>query len=106
MPVLTECLQTHTPKLLDFPGDLTHPPDPVSWALDLFAANIGQADMQSMEAGPGNQNPKLTYFDQRDPASFERFKLRIQNAQPVHGSLVLVDYCSGSGTVRDDADWA
>jgi hypothetical protein len=103
---LTECLQTHAPRVLDFPGDLAHPPDPVAWALDLFAANITQADMQSMEPGPGNQDPKLTYFDQRDPASFERFRLRIQNAQPVHGSLVLVDYCSGRGTVRDDADWA
>ena len=84
---LMECLQTHAPGVFDFPGDLAHPPDPVAWALDLFAANITQADMQSMEPGPGHQGPKLTYFDQRDPASFERFGLRIQNASRCTAAL-------------------
>jgi hypothetical protein len=106
MSALTDCLQTHEPKVLDFPDNSAHPSDPVPWALELFAANILQADMQSMEPGSGQQDSKVTYFDQNDPASFERFRLRIQNAQPVHGSLALIDYCAGDGAVRDNADWA
>ncbi len=106
MSELTDCLRTDAPKVIDFPENLAHPPDPVAWALELFAANLPQADMQSMEAGPGDPSAKLTYFDQNDPASFERFRLRIERNQPVHGSLALLDYCGGHGAVRDNADWA
>ena len=84
MSALTDCLQTHEPKVLDFPDNSAHPSDPVPWALELFAANVLQADMQSMEPGSGQQDSKVTYFDQNDPASFERFRLRIQDAQQ-HG---------------------
>jgi len=103
---LTDCLLTHTPKVFDYPDGLTQPLDPVPWALELFAASLPEADMQSREPGSGEQGSKLTYFDQKDPASFERFKLRIENAQPVHGSLALIDYCAGEATLRNNADWA
>ena len=106
MSELSDCLQTHTPKVFDFPDNLSNPSDPDPWALAMFAANLPQADMQSSESGSGKQGSQVTYFDQKDPASFERFRFRIQNAQPVHGSLALIDYCAGDGTVRDNADWA
>jgi hypothetical protein len=106
MSELSDCLQTHAPKVFDFPDKLTLPSDPDPWALAMFAANLLQADMQSSEPGSGKQDSQVTYFDQKDPASFERFRLRIRNAQPVHGSLALIDYCAGDGTVRDNADWA
>lgn len=101
-----DCLLTEEPKVLGLPGQLTHPPDPVAWALDMFAASLREADMQSREPVDGKKPSKLTYFDQKDPASFERFRHRIQNLLPVHGSLALIDYCAGEATVRDDADWA
>jgi hypothetical protein len=106
MSELTECLQTLTPMFFDFPGEIAHPPDPVPWALDMFAANLIEADMQSRESSSGKQGSKITYFDQKDPASFERFRHGIQNAQPIHGSLPLMDLCAGNGAVRDKADWA
>jgi hypothetical protein len=106
MSELTDCLRSEVPKVLDFPNNLTHPSDPVGWALGMFAANLPQADMQSMEADPGQPAAQLTYFDQNDPASFERFRRRIENGRPVHGSLALIDYCGGYGAVREDADWA
>ena len=106
MSELTDCLHTDEPKVLNFPEGVTHPSDPVSWALEMFATNLPEADMQSRETPSGKEDSKLTYFDQKDPSSFERFKQRIQNAQPVHGSLPLIDYCAGDGTVRDNADWA
>jgi hypothetical protein len=62
--------------------------------------------MQFREPSSGVDGSTLSYFDQKDPSSFERFRLRIQNAQPVHGSLALIDYCAGDGTLRDNADWA
>ena len=106
MSDLVDCLLTDEPKVSDFPAGITHPPDPVSWSLEMFANNLPEADMQSRESRSGKQESKLTYFDQKDPASFDRFKQRIENAQPVHGSLALIDHCTGDGTVRDNADWA
>ena len=106
LPILTDCLQTLEPKVFDFPGEIAHPADPVSWALDMFAASVTQADMQVWEPSSEGRDSKLSFFDQKDPGCFEQFKNRIQNMQPVHGSLALIDYCSGDGTVRDDADWA
>jgi hypothetical protein len=106
MSELTDCLQTPLPKLFDFPADISLPSDLVPWALDMFAANLIQADMQIREPRSGKQGSEITYFDQQDPASIERFRLGIQNAQPVHGSLALIDYCAGEGVVRDNADWA
>jgi len=84
-----DCLLTEVPKVLGLPGELMHPPDPVAWALDMFAASLPEADMQSRDPANGEQPAKLTYFDQHDPASFEHFRHRIQNALPVHGSQVL-----------------
>ena len=72
----------------------------------MFSANLIQADMQSREPRSGQQDSKITYFDQQDPASFERFRQGIQTGQPVHGSLALIDYCAGDGVVRENADWA
>lgn len=106
MSRLTDCLQTQTPMVFDFPGEVNHPSDPVPWALDMFADSVIEADMQCSESGAGKNNSKIIYFDQNDPESFERFSLRIQNAQPVHGSLALIDFCAGDGTVRDNANWA
>ena len=106
MPELTDCLLTHTPMVFDFPEAVKHPPDPVPWALELFAANLPEADMQSRKQSSGKQGAKLTFFNQKDPASFERFKLRIQKSQPVHGRLALIDYCAGQATLRENADWA
>jgi hypothetical protein len=67
MSELTACLQTSEPKVLDFPEGVTHPSDPVSWALEMFATNLPEADMQSRESPSGKQDSKLTYFDQKDP---------------------------------------
>jgi len=72
----------------------------------MFAASLAEADMQFREPCSGGDGSKLLYFDQQDPASYERFRDRIENAQPVHGGLALIDYCVGDGTVRDNADWA
>lgn len=106
MSELTDCLLTEEPKVLGFPAGISYPSDTVKWALEMFAANLPEADMQIRASNSGKQKSKLIYFDQKDPASFERFKQRIQTMQPVHGSLPLIDYCSGEGTVRDNADWA
>ena len=46
-------LLTEVPKVFSLPGELTHPPDPVAWALDMFAASLPEADMQSREAVDG-----------------------------------------------------
>lgn len=105
MPELTDYLFTHTPKVLDFPEAFEHPPDPVPWALGLFAANLSEADMQLRESDAGGPDSLLTFFNQKDPESFERFKHRIEYALPVHGSLALIDFCSGEATLRDNADW-
>jgi len=106
MFALSDCLQTLAPKVLDFPGEIPHPTDPVPWALEMFAASLAEADMQSGKPHPHEKDSKITFFDQKDPASFERFRLGIENAEPVHGSLALIDFCEGDGTVRDNADWA
>ena len=106
MTELTDCLQTHEPKVMDYPGEIAHPSELVPWALEMFADSLLEADMQSSESNSKKHNSKVTYFDQKDPASSERFKHRIENAQPVHGGLALIDYCTGDGTLRDKADWA
>lgn len=106
MSELTDYLQSNTPRVFDFPDALNHPPDPVPWALDMFSASVIEADMQSREQESGKPGSKVTYFDQKEPASFERFKHRIESALPVHGSLALIDYCAGEAMLRDDADWA
>jgi NAD-dependent oxidoreductase involved in siderophore biosynthesis len=92
--------------LVNFSEEVVHPSDPVTWALNMFAAYLSEADMQFRETSTGNNESTLLYFDQKDPASFEQFKHRIQSALPVHGSLALIDFCAGDGTVRNNADWA
>jgi hypothetical protein len=106
MTELSDCLQTHTPMVFNFPVEIAHPSEPVSWALDMFAAYLSEADMQYREISSEHNDSTLLYFDQKDPLSFERFKFRMQNAQPVHGSLPLIDFCAGDGSVRNNADWA
>lgn len=106
MSELADYLLTDEPKVFSFPAGTTHPADSASWALDMFASNLPEADMQRWSSSSGKQKAKLIYFDQKDPASFEQFKHRIENALPVHGSLPLIDYCAGDGVVRDNADWA
>jgi hypothetical protein len=75
MTELTDCLQTHVPMVFDFPGKITHPSDPVPWALEMFAASLSEADMQFREPSSGSDGDgsTLSYFYQKDPASFERF---------------------------------
>ena len=106
MSRLTDYLHTQTPLVLDIPQEVNFPSDPVPWALEMFADNVIEADMQSSEPGATKKGRKVDYFDQNDPSVFERFSHRIQNAQPVHGSLPLIDWCAGDGTVRDNADWS
>jgi hypothetical protein len=106
MKELSDYLQTHTPIVFNFPENIAHPSEPVPWALEMFAANLSEADMQFREQSSGIESPTLSYFNQKDPASFEQFKVRIQTAEPVHGSLPLIDFCAGDGTVRDNAGWA
>ena len=106
MNELSDCLQTIMPRVFSFSGEIAHPSEPVPWALDMFCAYLSEADMQFRESSSGINDSKLSYFNQKDSSSFERFKLRIQTAQPVHGSLPLIDLCSGDGTVRNNADWA
>ena len=106
MSEFSDCLLTPAPKVLDFPGEIPHPSDPVPWALDMFAASFIEADMQSRQPRSRKKGSKVTFFDQKDPESLERFRLGIENAEPVHGALALIDFCAGDGTVRDNADWA
>ena len=106
MSALSDCLQTLVPKVMDFPGEIRHPTDPVPWALEMFAASLIEADIQSRKPHSQKEDSKTTFFDQKDPASFERFRLGIENAEPVHGALALIDLCEGEGTVRDNAGWA
>ena len=106
MSKLNDCLQTNTPVVFDFPGEINCPSDPVPWALDMFGDSLIEADMQATETSSGKKVSKIVYFDQKDPASFERFKTGIENGQPVHGGLALIDFCVGDGSVRDNANWA
>ena len=105
MPELSDRLQNRTPMVLAFPDETPVPADPIPWALEMFAASLFEADMQS-RPGSENRDTEIIYFDQKDPASLERFRAGIENAEPIHGSLALIDICAGDGTVRDNADWA
>ena len=49
MTELTDCLQTHEPKVMDYPGEIAHPSELVPWALEMFADSLLEADMQSSE---------------------------------------------------------
>lgn len=107
MSEINECLNTLTPRVLDFPEAIKPPPDPLTWALDLFKAAVVEADMQSMETGTdSNSEQQISYFDQQDPATFERFRSAILEGLAVHGSLELIDYRDDGGTLRDNADWS
>ncbi|GAA0858681.1 JmjC domain-containing protein [Aliiglaciecola litoralis] len=106
MTKLSDSLQTHTPCVSNFPNDIALPTDPITWALDMFAANLSDADMQYRDPTSGGAESPLLYFNQADINSFEKFRQRIHSAQPVHGSLPLIDFCAGDGTVRNNADWA
>lgn len=106
MNKLSDYLQTHKPAVFNFPDDIKHPEASVDWSLNMFAENLTEADMQFREASSTESSPPLSYFDQKDPASFSKFKHRIQSAEPVHGSLPLIDFCAGDGTVRNNASWA
>lgn len=107
MSEINECLNTLTPRVLDFPEAIKPPPDPLTWALDLFKAAVVEADMQSMETGADNNSEQqISYFDQQDPATFERFRSAILEGLAVHGSLELIDYRDDGGTLRDNADWS
>ena len=70
MSELTDCFHTTEPKVLNFPEGVTHPSDPISWALEMFATNLPVADMQSRESRSGKQDSKLTYFDQKRSCKF------------------------------------
>lgn len=110
MTELSDCLQTIIPKVLNLPVQNAYPCEPVPWALEMFFTCLSEADMQFRELSSGGSDSTLLYFDQKDPSSFDRFKHRIECAQPVHGSLPLIDYCAcagtGDGSVRNNADWA
>lgn len=103
---LSDYLLTIAPKVFDFPGKIPHPSDPVSWALEMFAASLVEAELQSRKPLSENRDSKIVHFNENDPASFERFKLGIENGEAVHGGLALIDFCAGDGTVRENADWA
>jgi hypothetical protein len=102
----SDYLQTYAPVVFNFSGEIVLPSDPVSWALEMFDACLSEADMQYRELSSETNDSTLLYFDQEDPSSFDRFKHRIESAQPVHGSLPLIDFCAGDGSVRNNADWA
>jgi len=107
MSEITECLNTLTPRVLDFPERIKPPPDPLTWALDLFKAAVVEADMQSIETGTeSDQEQQISYFDQQDPATYQRFRKGILEGRAVHGSLELIDYRDDGGTLRDNADWS
>lgn len=106
MSELSDCLQTDTPVVFEFPGEIPHPANPVPWALDMFTASFVEADIQSRKPSSRKQDSEVIFFDLKDPASVERFRQGIENGEPVHGNLALIDYCEGYGTVRDNADWA
>ena len=107
MSEITECLNTLAPRVLDFPATITPPSDPLSWALDLFKAAVTEADMQSMETSTeSDSEQQISYFDQQDPATFQRFRSAILESRAVHGSLELIDYRDDGGTLRDNADWS
>ena len=107
MSEITKYLNTLTPRVLDFPAAIKPPPEPLTWALDLFKAAVVEADMQSLENGTqSDSEQRISYFDQQDPATFERFRSAILGGLAVHGSLELIDYRDDGGTVRDNADWS
>jgi hypothetical protein len=106
MTELSGCVQTITPMVFNFSDELEYPSNPVPWALEMFSTYLSESDMQFRDLSPKIDDAKLSYFDQKDPLSFEQFKLRIQTAQPTHGSLPLIDLSAGDGSVRNKADWA
>jgi hypothetical protein len=106
MSELTDCFLSTEPKLLQFPEGIEHPSDPVDWAMGLYANGVAEADMQIMRSSSGDEELEISFFDQKDPASFERFKTALQSGQPVHGSLALIDYCDNDGMLRNGANWA
>jgi hypothetical protein len=89
------------------PDGIPVPSDPVSWALEMFEADVVSADMQSMEQDLENgSNQKISFFDQNDPECFKKFSSGIQQGLPVHGSLELIDYRDDGGALRKNAEWA
>ena len=86
------------------PEGIPVPSDPVSWALEMFEADVVSADMQCMEQDPENEsNQKISFFDQNDPECFNRFSTGIYQGLPVHGSLELIDYRDDGGALRKNA---
>ena len=107
MAILIDCLETHTPRILDMPDGIPIPLDPASWALDMFEADVVSADMQCMEKDPVNGSiQKILFFDQNDPECFKIFSSGIHQGLPVHGSLELIDYRHDGGTLLKNAEWA
>ena len=106
MSELTDCILSTEPKLLAFPEGIEHPSDPIAWAMKLYANGVAEADMQFTKSSTGGEEAEIAFFDQEDPETFERFKTALENGQPVHGSLALIDYCANDGMLRNGAAWA
>jgi hypothetical protein len=104
MSELTKCLQTQSPRVVNFPSTITLPSSPVDWALKMFESGAIEAALQI--SSPNINDGTVTHLDETDPASLQQFISRTQNGQPVHGSLKLIDFCAEDGTMRDNSDWA
>ncbi len=103
MPELTDYLSSTAATRLTASETIAFPPAPLDWGLTMMSRSHTEAAMQ-MSAVAGSE--EVTYLDAANPESIKTFRDRITSGMPVHGRLALIDFCSGEGTLRDDADWA
>ena len=102
MPPLIDHLLSTTTAHLSASDAISFPADPLDWGLSIMASNRSEAAMQMSPRAGGD----VIYLPAEESQSLETFRERILEGLPVHGRLALIDFCSGEGTLRDDADWA
>ncbi|MEE4659206.1 MAG: cupin domain-containing protein [Halieaceae bacterium] len=102
MPALTEHLLSTKTSHLSASEAIAFPEDALEWGLAMMARNGSEAAMQ-MSPAPGAD---VIHLPAEDAGRLQTFRERILEGLPVHGRLALIDFCSGEGTLRDQADWA
>ena len=102
MPALTEHLLSTTTCHRSASEAIAFPEDALAWGLEMMARNGSEAALQ-MSPAPGAD---VIHLPVEDARRLQIFRERILEGLPVHGRLALIDFCSGEGTLRDQADWA
>ena len=93
MSELTNCLSTHTPRVLDLPPDVPRFKDPVRWAINLIEANPKVSDLQIMKWAQGDvtvNEDEFSILNATDPKDMNLFVHGVQTGKAVHGRLELL----------------